>query len=303
MPRSPIRLSPKERRSLEHLASATTSTSRMRQRVQIVLAAATGRTDPEIATDLNLAPSTVRLWRARYEELGAEGLIDRPRSGRPSALAPDHTGEPGSDPTLERLLEAAAATISRRGFASTRVSDIAAEADVSPATVHYYFSTKDKILVHALLWANARPLARLEEASTTGTPVERLASFLARSIPYPGPRRDEYLLEIDLWSRVRMQPELLDEWEDYNQRWVSHLRDILDGGERLGSFTLVATADEVAQRLVAMTDGLSAQAAIGSRNMPHQRVRQLVIQFAAEQVGVPAAELANLADAADSASA
>lgn len=298
MPPSTIRLSPKQRRSLEQLA--TTSTGRMQQRVQIVLVAAAGKTDREVAADLKVAVSTVRLWRARFAERGIDGLADRPRSGRPSTLAPEHTEEPGSDPTLERLLEAAATTISRRGFASTRVSDIAAEAGVSPATVHYYFSTKDKILVHALLWANARPLARLEELSTTGTPVERLGSFLARSIPHPGPRRAEYLLEIDLWSRIRMQPELLAVWEDYNERWVTHLRDILEDAARDGSFTLVAPVDEVAQRLVAMTDGLSAQAAIGSRKMPYQRVRQLVIDFAAEQVGVSADDLSVHAELTDS---
>lgn len=291
MPRSSIRLSARQRRSLEQLA--TTSTPRVRRRVRIVLAAADGRTDPEVAEDLGVSVSTVRLWHARFAELGIEGLADRPRSGRPPVLAPEQAT--GPDPTLEKLLEAAAATISRRGFASTRVSDIAAEAGVSPATVHYYFSTKDKILVHALLWANARPLARLEELSTTGTAVERLASFLARSVPSPGTRRNEYLLEIDLWSRIRMQPELLSVWEDYNERWVAHLRDIL----RDGSFTLAAPADEVAQRLVAMTDGLSAQAAIGSRKMPYQRVRELVIAFAAEQVGVPAAELGVHAELTD----
>ena len=49
--------------------------------------------------------------------------------------------------TLEHLLEAAARTIARRGFAATRVADIAREAGVSPATVHYHFKVKEEILV------------------------------------------------------------------------------------------------------------------------------------------------------------
>lgn len=228
----------------------------------------------------------------------ARGRAEPAAAGRPGAASRSELAdlpwlprESVSDITLERLLEAASRTISRRGFASTRVSDIAAEAGVSPAAVHYYFATKDEILVRALLWANARPVMRLEQSTTSGRPVDRLANFIARSIPYPGHRRDEYLLEIDLWSRVRMQPELLPVWESYNDRWTAHLKSILDDGAEDGSFTLAAPADEVAERLVGMTDGLSAQASVGSRRMPHERVRQLVTRFAAEQVGIPVERL------------
>ena len=58
------------------------------RRARIVLAAAEGRSNAEIATQLGLSRPTVRLWRARYAKQGLAGLEDAPRSGRPASIDP-----------------------------------------------------------------------------------------------------------------------------------------------------------------------------------------------------------------------
>jgi AcrR family transcriptional regulator len=190
--------------------------------------------------------------------------------------------------SLEHLFEAASRTISRRGFGSTRVADIAHEAGVSAATVHYYFKTKEDILVRTLLWANQRLVARLADATAASDdPTVRLAKFIERTIPHPGTQRDEYLLEIDLWSHVRLHPEILPAWEAYGERWIAHLTDIIATGIAAGAFRSSLPPDEIAERIVAMTDGFSAQASIGSSRMPAKRARTLLLRFAAEQLDVP----------------
>ena len=57
-------------------------------------------------------------------------------------------------------------------------------------------------------------------------------------------------------------------------------------------FHPLAPPAELAQRLVAVSDGFSFRAAIGYAGMPVQRASELLLSFAAEQVGVPLAELA-----------
>ena len=52
-------------------------------RAQIVLSAAARSGNAEIAAALGIAVDTVRTWRGRFAEQGLEGLMDRPRSGRP----------------------------------------------------------------------------------------------------------------------------------------------------------------------------------------------------------------------------
>jgi len=52
-------------------------------RSRIVLAAAQGRSNQQIASDLGIPEVTVGKWRRSYAALGREGLRDAPRSGRP----------------------------------------------------------------------------------------------------------------------------------------------------------------------------------------------------------------------------
>ena len=52
-------------------------------RSRVVLAAADGASNIEVAQRLGLSLMTVRRWRNRFAELRCEGLMDRPRPGRP----------------------------------------------------------------------------------------------------------------------------------------------------------------------------------------------------------------------------
>lgn len=52
-------------------------------RARIVLGAADGDTNAQIARDLGVHLDTVRKWRRRYCADGLDGLRDRPRPGRP----------------------------------------------------------------------------------------------------------------------------------------------------------------------------------------------------------------------------
>jgi transposase len=58
------------------------------QRARIVLLAADGVSNTEIAERVGVSRPTVIDWRARYERIGIAGLEDAPRSGRPRSI--DH---------------------------------------------------------------------------------------------------------------------------------------------------------------------------------------------------------------------
>jgi transposase len=77
-----------DRQRLHRLARSQTASYRQVIRARIVLLAAGGLSNNQIAGRLAINVGTVRCWRGRYAEEGLAGLADRPRSGRPPQFTP-----------------------------------------------------------------------------------------------------------------------------------------------------------------------------------------------------------------------
>jgi putative transposase len=105
----PIVLTDPQRETLEHLTRRTSSTQGLVRRARIVLAAAEGHNNEQIARRLGINRETARLWRRVWSDaaelLAAEEeeeisekalrecveevLADAPRSGAPATFAPE----------------------------------------------------------------------------------------------------------------------------------------------------------------------------------------------------------------------
>jgi AcrR family transcriptional regulator len=68
------------------------------------------------------------------------------------------------DQTKERIIEAAYQALVKRGYHETSMKDIAAEAGVAPGLAHYYFETKEDLLVAAIEHACAPAINAWEQA-------------------------------------------------------------------------------------------------------------------------------------------
>jgi transposase len=80
------------RRKLEQQARGRSTAARVVLRSRIVLLAADGLLNKQIAATLNVAPRMVTLWRGRFLELGIEGLLkDAPRPGRTPSITTEVT--------------------------------------------------------------------------------------------------------------------------------------------------------------------------------------------------------------------
>jgi len=87
-PRDRIELTDDERVVLERTARAEKLPFQEVLRARIVLYAAEGLHDTEIAARLDTSPGLVGRWRRRFAEHRLEGLKDKPRSGRPRRFPP-----------------------------------------------------------------------------------------------------------------------------------------------------------------------------------------------------------------------
>jgi transposase len=67
----------------------TDADPRVRRRAQALLVVADGETLAGAARLFHTSAYRMRVWQTRYAAAGRDGLVDRPRGGRPSKLGPD----------------------------------------------------------------------------------------------------------------------------------------------------------------------------------------------------------------------
>jgi len=92
-PKIPLVLSDEQRSQLEALARSRSLPSGLVRRVRVVLLAADGMSNKDIAERLGLSLPTVGLWRRRFLDRGLEGLHDELRPGRPRSISDEEVAE------------------------------------------------------------------------------------------------------------------------------------------------------------------------------------------------------------------
>ena len=97
---TPIELTEHERAQLQAWERRRSSAQALALRSRIVLAAAEGPNNTEIAGQLGIAVSSVRKWRNRFAEHRLDGLVDEPRPGRPRTITDEQV-----DAVITKTLE------------------------------------------------------------------------------------------------------------------------------------------------------------------------------------------------------
>jgi transposase len=99
---TPIHLTDEERQGLEKLIQRHTIGQQIALRGRIILAAAEGKNNTQIAREMSITLDTVRLWRKRWLQLQdislddlsfEERLQDLPRPGAPAQITADQRSQ------------------------------------------------------------------------------------------------------------------------------------------------------------------------------------------------------------------
>lgn len=176
-----------------------------------------------------------------------------------------------------RLVDAACSVFAEKGYASTRVADIAERAGVGKGTVYEYFSSKEELLFAVFELIHAEISLRMDDAlAAGGSSEDKLHNVLSLGA--------EVIAE-----QVEMQPVILDFWaaargkdfeETYHRAVVAsytHFRNffanfVRDGQER-GEFKTSVDAEALAATVVATVDGLGIQLFFDRSLDPHRITR------------------------------
>ncbi|HEY6789187.1 MAG TPA: TetR/AcrR family transcriptional regulator [Trebonia sp.] len=192
----------------------------------------------------------------------------------------------------EQMLRAALEVIVERGYAETRIADVAERAGSSPALVIYYFKTRDQLLTEALRYSEDRWYAtgtgRLKSITTSAGQLSELIAMTLLPPPAqpdtdPAPR-SEWLLWLDLWALSPRNTGVAAVRRKFDERWRQTIKEIVLAGQEAGEFTPV-DADEFAVTLSALLDGMAVQIALEDPDVPPARAYDLAMRYAAGQLG------------------
>jgi transposase len=85
----PLSLSPFERKTLQGWTRRRKTAQGLALRAKIVLAAAAGKSNVQVAQELQTTRLTVGKWRSRFLKQRLDGLLDEPRPGAPRKITDD----------------------------------------------------------------------------------------------------------------------------------------------------------------------------------------------------------------------
>ena len=187
----------------------------------------------------------------------------------------------------EQMLRAALEVIVERGYADTRIADVAERTGTSPALVIYYFKTRDQLLTEAIRFSEdtwyAEGLLRMGKIPSA---AGRLAELVAMTcLPGTDPEpRSWWLLWLDLWALSPRNAGVAAVRQKSDERWRDAIRSIVLAGQEAGEFAQV-DADDFTITLAGLLDGLAVQIVLEDPAVSPQRAYELAMRFASGHLG------------------
>jgi AcrR family transcriptional regulator len=161
----------------------------------------------------------------------------------------------------QRIVDAMRDSVARRGAAGSTFEHVAREAGVSRGLLHYYFGTKERLLVEVVRRDTDIRVARLDEQLAPTKTADDVINVLVASLTdmienEPG----FFLLLYELFSAGRRNPEIQREVGQLFEKVRIHVADVLRSKEEEGVLNLRFEADGVVSCLFALCDGFALQA-------------------------------------------
>ncbi|MEU7836086.1 TetR/AcrR family transcriptional regulator [Nonomuraea sp. NPDC049129] len=104
----------------------------------------------------------------------------------------------------KEILTAAVRVFARKGFAATRIDDIAAEAGIAKGSVYLYYDSRDALLEAAFEGYRTMSAAIFDRAlNGRGPALERLAEMVREVLGVLTARREPARIMVDLWAASR----------------------------------------------------------------------------------------------------
>ena len=158
----------------------------------------------------------------------------------------------------QRIVAAMRAAVGARGVAGSTFDHVAREAGVSRGLLHYYFGTKERLLVEVVRRDCDIRMQLLDEVFATASGAGELIDGMVRQLEDMVTGDPGFMsLIFELFTTSRQNEELAPEMRDLLRRIREHVAGQLDAKAAAGAVELRAPAEAIATVLFSLADGLA----------------------------------------------
>ncbi len=186
----------------------------------------------------------------------------------------------------EVILNAAEACLREQGLSRVSVRDIAKEAEVSLGSVHYYFASKEHILMEIFRTF----VARVSKATFAGLPQadprQMILGFVDGLFGELAKDPDACRFLIGLWEHISYHDELQEILTAYYRASHTWMTSLIEKGNKTGIFDVDDPAGTATQ-IIALTDGLKVQVHILGADIDLERMRLACRDLVEKALGGP----------------
>lgn len=147
--------------------------------------------------------------------------------------------------------------VASSGFAGATFDNVARQAGVSRGLLHYYFSTKERLLAEVVRRECQIRLELLNQAIAAAGGADDLIDALVRSFEeLMGEGSSDVVMFYELLTLAQRNDGIAAELAELARSLRLQLAQALQAGSEAGVFELRAPADDVATLLLALADGV-----------------------------------------------
>jgi AcrR family transcriptional regulator len=171
------------------------------------------------------------------------------------------------------ILEGALHCFTEKGFQATTMDDIVRHLGISKGAIYSYFTSKEEMYIQM---ADDKMNAMLEDT----TELFKSMPSAADQIRYMYSRfRGQSLTELRKWMAFHLefmlyaarQPQLTLRWNEYADKALVFIKEIMDGGKQTGEFRADLDCAAASRLFWSIRDGLALQYMLSGEEADYKR--------------------------------
>lgn len=183
----------------------------------------------------------------------SETLTEQSRGGQAGSPRAALAGD-----KAQRIVDAMRRSVARRGTTGSTFDHVSREAGVSRGLLHYYFGTKEQLLVEAVKRDCELRLELLENQLSTAKTADDFIDLMAQNLQQTVREDPDFVtLLFELFTLSRRNEDIAAEYAALMRRTREQVSAMLAAAEQEGILHLHAEPEAVAEILFSLGDGFA----------------------------------------------